>query len=468
MRTGASILVWFLGVGFAEVCHAGKCSYSLFPASASYDSAGGSGNVTVTTASGCTWGATTTNSWLHTTNSGTGSGTLNYTVDANTTFSSRSGMITAGGQNFTVSQAAAPLSLGAALDNTNLVWQTGVDYPWSGVLPPAPSFDAVCSAASGNRNKPNSESWLETTVVGPGTLSFWWKVDSENGYGSIDYLDFEIGGVAVDQIMGQVDWNYRMYQVPAGTNVLTWRYVKDWEYNSGSDQAWLDRVAYTTNQPIALADALNTSGVTWTSGGNTNPTYWTGQTSVTHDGAAAASSGAIYTAQESWMQATISGVTNVGFWWKVSSQANYDYLEFYTNNVLVKRVSGEVDWQSNYFTLAATANTLRWRFAKTNFNIVSQGQNCGWVDQVVFNPAPRSQLVPPTLIRGLTVGNGMFQLSFSGPESQGYTILAAEDLSLPMTFWTVLTNGTFGLEPVTLIDGAATNHPGRFYRIRSP
>jgi len=84
------------------------CSYSLPSGSASVAATAGSGSFSVTAGSGCAWTATSNApSWLTTTSSGTGSGTVNYTVTVNTTTSSRTGTITVGGQTFTVTQAAA-------------------------------------------------------------------------------------------------------------------------------------------------------------------------------------------------------------------------------------------------------------------------------------------------------------------------------------------------------------------------
>src|SRR5262249_7876494 len=155
---------------------------------------------------------------------------------------------------------------------------------------------------------------------------------------------------------------------------------------SGADKGWVDQVIYTTNPPIPLQAALNTCGVTWISGGNTNPTYWNAETNVSHDGKLAAQSGAIYNNQESWLQATVVGVTNLNFWWKVSSETNYDFLEFYTNGILARRISGELNWQSNYFALTSATNTLKWRYVKNDLDLLPRGQDRGWLDQVTFGP----------------------------------------------------------------------------------
>jgi hypothetical protein len=46
-------------------------------------------------------------------------------------------------------------------------------------------------------------------------------------------------------------------------------------------------------------------------------------------------------------------------------------------------------------------------------------------------------------------------------------VLVVDDLTLPLNQWTVLTNGTFGADTVTVTDDS-TNLPIRFYRIVSP
>ncbi|RPI51962.1 MAG: hypothetical protein EHM49_06350, partial [Deltaproteobacteria bacterium] len=87
---------------------AGTCTYAIDPASAYFNASGGSGSVSVATQSGCSWTAASNDAWIHTTSgdSGTGSGTVNYSVNANTG-SSRTGTMTIAGQTFTVSQGEA-------------------------------------------------------------------------------------------------------------------------------------------------------------------------------------------------------------------------------------------------------------------------------------------------------------------------------------------------------------------------
>jgi hypothetical protein len=77
-------------VGVSESC-------TLFLSSNSADAPleGSSGSISVTGSSLCSWNAESNVSWIHTVSSGTGNGTVNYSVDANPG-DSRSGTITIG------------------------------------------------------------------------------------------------------------------------------------------------------------------------------------------------------------------------------------------------------------------------------------------------------------------------------------------------------------------------------------
>ena len=92
------------------------CTYTLTPGSRTHTGAGGPGTITVGTSSGCAWQATTTQSWISVSGNGTASGSVSYTVQPNTSSSSRTGSISIGTQVFSVVQSAgggtAPVSPG--------------------------------------------------------------------------------------------------------------------------------------------------------------------------------------------------------------------------------------------------------------------------------------------------------------------------------------------------------------------
>jgi len=93
----------------AEVVYSvpAACSFSLSPGSQSYGPEGGTGSVSLSTASTCSWTAVSGASWLTVTAgaSGTGPGSVSFAVAANTASASRTATLSVGGQVFTVSQS---------------------------------------------------------------------------------------------------------------------------------------------------------------------------------------------------------------------------------------------------------------------------------------------------------------------------------------------------------------------------
>lgn len=147
----------------------------------------------------------------------------------------------------------AQVSLGDAVDNTNLVWTSGGNAAW--IRQTAVTHDGVDAAQSGAIFD-YQESWLQTTVTGPGTLTFWWRVSSEEDF---DYLRFHIDGILQHEISGEVPWQQRSYNIAAGNHVLRWRYVKDPNTLVGQDRGWVDQVTFTTSTgaPVIVAQPVN-------------------------------------------------------------------------------------------------------------------------------------------------------------------------------------------------------------------
>ncbi|MCL1921493.1 MAG: zinc-dependent metalloprotease [Kiritimatiellaeota bacterium] len=134
-----------------------------------------------------------------------------------------------------------PFTLGEALNNTTLSWSTGGHTPhWHTQAQTA--HDGLHAAQSGKITH-SQTNWVETTVTGPGTLTFWWRVSSENGY---DWLTCTTNSVQYARISGPSgNWEQRSLTLPAGTHAVRWAYSKDGSVDSGLDCGWLDEVTWT-------------------------------------------------------------------------------------------------------------------------------------------------------------------------------------------------------------------------------
>ncbi len=290
-------------------------------------------------------------------------------------------------------------SLSGALD-TNLSFTTTGDAAWFAQTAIA-YFDG--DAAQSGNIWDGQDSLMQTTVSGAGTVSFFWKVSSEAGY---DLLEFYIDGVLQDGITGSIGWHQMMYAIPdLGSHTLKWRYVKDFSVSHGDDRGWVDNVQWSGSSQLPsggpLSGALDTN-LTLITGGNAD---WFSQRTTFYNDGDAARSGDISDDQESWIQSMISGAGTVRFYWKVSSEGGYDYLEFYIDGVLQDRISGSVDWhQVTYAINSSSLHTLEWRYVKDTS--VSERDDCGWIDLVQWSGTsqpPSSGLLSDALDTALSV-----------------------------------------------------------------
>lgn len=133
----------------------------------------------------------------------------------------------------------------------------------------------------------------------------------------------------------------------------------------------------------SLGETVGQPDWIWRTGG-TKP--WSPQFTLTGDSVAGARSGAIGHSQESWIETTVTGVGRLQFMWKCSSEFNWDFLEFWRDGTLAKRISGEVDWVQVSVDFSGGTHTVRWRYVKDNSAF--SGHDAAWLDEVAFFVPP--------------------------------------------------------------------------------
>ncbi|QJR15049.1 BACON domain-containing protein [Usitatibacter palustris] len=160
------------------------CSYSLSPNSITVGANAASGTVAVTSTAGCAWNPTSNQSWLTTSSTGSGSGTLSYSVAANTG-ATRTATLSIGGVPFDVTQQGT--------SGTNLVANAGFETgsaSWSqsatGGAPlifelPSQARTGAWVAFLGGYNSGTDTLSQQVTVPSGGTttLQFWYVIATE-------------------------------------------------------------------------------------------------------------------------------------------------------------------------------------------------------------------------------------------------------------------------------------------------
>ncbi len=77
--------------------------------------------------------------------------------------------------------------------------------------------------------------------------------------------------------------------------------------------------------------------------------------------------------------------SEMSFYYKVSSENNFDKLFFKIDGMEKNNWSGEIGWRKATYTLTPGDHELRWEYRKDVS--MSTGDDCAWIDNVVFPPS---------------------------------------------------------------------------------
>ncbi len=165
-------------------------SATISPTSASQPAGGGTGSVSVTAAATCNWTAASNAAFITVTSgaSGTGNGTVTYSVASNTATTTRAGTLTIAARTFTVNQAGAVS--GGTERITNGGFESGT-VPWTftgqaslstGSFPHTGTAYVVLGAAN-NANDTLFQQITIPTATSP-NLTFWLNVTTSEAAGA--------------------------------------------------------------------------------------------------------------------------------------------------------------------------------------------------------------------------------------------------------------------------------------------
>jgi hypothetical protein len=136
------------------------------------------------------------------------------------------------------------VSLPEALDTPSFVWETSSPDSWIGQT--AVASDDVDAAMNAPLASYES-SWMQTTIAGPGTFSFYWKAPPDGTSLNL-YLD-PVGGSDGSLLSASYSQNFTQesVQVPAGTHTL--RFKAEAGYFAGK-LGFVDRIAFVRGSQI--------------------------------------------------------------------------------------------------------------------------------------------------------------------------------------------------------------------------
>jgi hypothetical protein len=196
----------------------------------------------------------------------------------------------------------------------------------------------------------------------------------------------------------------------------------------------------------------------WEFGGNAN---WVINQQNPYQGGYSAKSGTITHNQTSALHITadVTAADVISFYYKVSSETNYDYLRFFIDNQMKNEWSGEIGWTQATYPVTAGTHTFKWEYSKDVS--VNSGSDAGWVDYIVFPPfAGASPLgvfisaTPQAVCQGESSQLNAF--AFGGSGAYSYVWTPTTGLNNPNIYNPVATPDVTTTYAVVVNDGNST------------
>ncbi|MDD5482437.1 MAG: M4 family metallopeptidase [Kiritimatiellae bacterium] len=132
-------------------------------------------------------------------------------------------------------------ALGQAVNASQLTWKTWGTTGSYWFTQTATTHDGTNAAQSGPIGN-GEQSYIKTTVTGPGTLSFYWKTSYDHS-DTNSYLLFTLDGIPTDGFAGDSPWLSKNYAISNGTHACQWTYYQN--TSAASNACWLDQVVWT-------------------------------------------------------------------------------------------------------------------------------------------------------------------------------------------------------------------------------
>jgi hypothetical protein len=176
----------------------------------------------------------------------------------------------------------------------------------------------------------------------------------------------------------------------------------------------------------------NFNSLPWVQGANP----WVIDSSTFHAGANSARSGTIGNSSLTSLEVTrvLPASGQLSFWYKVSSESNYDFLKFYVDGVQQGSWSGEVDWTQATYTLATGTRVLKWVYSKDY--AMTSGSDCAWIDDIVFPASTNPSVHYPAENLSAAASHGLVLLNWTAPlygTPSGYKIFRDSALLTSVT-----------------------------------
>ncbi len=151
------------------------------------------------------------------------------------------------------------------------------------------------------------------------------------------------------------------------------------------------------------------------------------------------STNANVSSSESSMTLTVDVLAagELSFWYKVSSEANWDKLFFIVDNVETEVWSGSKAWTEYTMPVTVGTHTFNWSYIKDSS--VNTGEDCAWIDDIKFPPVNVISFIDPATDLEATVNGMAVTLTWNGTSDADSYIIKRNNVTVATVTETTFT-----------------------------
>ena len=246
----------------------------------------------------------------------------------------------------------------------------------------APEFvlvSAVLETSTGGALNPGDSGTVHFTLAnngGAAAPSAVFRIYNSHGDISINTTEWTYGEIAAGQEF-TADMEFTLsYSAEIGALYQLF-YVAIYGNYSTTDAYYI-----SVGQSMDGFETGDFSAFDWHS---VSPIYaWEVVTENPYEGQYCAKSSAIQDGETTslFITVVVGTESEISFYYKVSSESNYDKLHFLIDGTEKNNWSGDISWTQATYTLTPGTHELRWEYTKDVS--MSTGYDCAWIDNVVF------------------------------------------------------------------------------------
>lgn len=290
-------------------------------------------------------------------------------------------------------------------------------------------------------------------------LSSFANMTNSNPLFTLNNTSFDLGNIASGDSQDAI-FNISINPAAPIGDVVTVGYML-----SSNPYSTTAQLSFTVGLIVEDFETGDFTAFPWEFSGNTN---WQITNTTPYEGIYSAKSGTISHSQNSSMlvSASVSTDDQISFYYKVSSESNYDYLRFYIDGSMQDEWSGEVGWTEASYDVSSGEHTFKWEYMKDGS--VSSGGDAAWVDFIVFPAIAGSSplaviasATPSTICAG--DNSQLYAFAMGGNGAYTYSWLPVTGLSDPTianpvatpvvttTYYVVVSDGDNNVNDNTLV-----------------